>query len=311
MSKRRGLPETSRMRHDAHFVDQLTRADELPIGRRLQIHLLEANPQQPRSVLGDLTDLKASITAKGILEPILVRPKPDGRYTIIAGERRFRAALEAGLDEVPCIEMNVSDEELLEIALVENLQRKDLTPLEEAEGFAALQDRHGYTHEQIASAVGKSRVTITESLSLTRLPESVKERCRRADITTKSLLLELSRMPGEEAMLAALDAHASGAPVTRDEVRELRSAAKGASRGPALREAFTFDFVPQDRRYKVSLVLRGRMREKEEILAAIRDLTRRIEAGEIDLGAQGRFGKAEKPKAKKPAAAKGRSQKTT
>jgi ParB family chromosome partitioning protein len=140
VSKRRGLPESSRMRHDAHFVDQLTRADELPIGRRIAIHLLEANPDQPRNALGDLDGLRASILDKGILEPILVRARDDGRFTIISGERRFRAALEAGLEEVPCIEMTVSDEELLEIALIENLQRKDLTPIEEAEGYAALQE---------------------------------------------------------------------------------------------------------------------------------------------------------------------------
>src|SRR5207248_7458138 len=131
------------------------------------------NPDQPRSVLGDLTDLRASIVDKGILEPILVRPREDGRFTIISGERRFRAALEAGLEEVPCIEMNVSDEELLEIALVENLQRKDLTPIEEAEGYAGLQEKHGYTHEEIAQAVSKSRVTVTETLSVTRLPGPV------------------------------------------------------------------------------------------------------------------------------------------
>lgn len=295
------------MRHDAHFVDQLTRADELPIGRRVPIHMLEANPNQPRSVLGDLSDLRSSIADKGILEPILVRPREDGRFTIISGERRFRAALEAGLEEVPCIEMHVSDEELLEIALIENLQRKDLTPLEEADGFAALQEKHGYTHEEIAGSVGKSRVTVTETLSLTRLPETVKDRCRRADITSKSLLLELSRMDSEEQMLSALNAHATGAQVTRDEVRGMRSAEKTpGKKGSSFREAYAYDFVPQDRRYKVSLVLRGRLSEKDEILSAIRDLTRRIEAGEIDLAADGRFRKNEKPKkaekAKKPKA---------
>ena len=142
MSKRRGLPETSRMRHDSHFVEQLVRADELPVGRRIPIHLIEANPDQPRSSMGDLAELTKSITDKGVLEPILVRPREDGRYTIISGERRFRASLDAGLTEIPCIEMEVSDSELLEIALIENLQRKDLSPFEEADGYRALQERH-------------------------------------------------------------------------------------------------------------------------------------------------------------------------
>jgi ParB family transcriptional regulator, chromosome partitioning protein len=191
VSKRRGLPESSRMRHDSHFVDQLVRADELPVGRRIAIHLIEANPDQPRSAMGDLTELTKSILDKGVLEPILVRPRGDGRFTIISGERRFRAALDAGLAEIPCIEMDVPDNELLEIALVENLQRKDLSPFEEAEGYRALQERHGYTHEQIADAVGKSRVTITEALSIARLPDRVQTECRRADIGSRSFLLEL------------------------------------------------------------------------------------------------------------------------
>jgi ParB family chromosome partitioning protein len=291
------------MRHDAHFVDQLARADELPIGRRIAIHLLEANPDQPRSALGNLESLRASIAEKGVLEPILVRAREDGRFTIISGERRFRAALEAGLEEVPCIEMTVSDEELLEIALIENLQRKDLTPIEEAEGYAALQEKHAYTHDDIARAVGKSRVTVTETLSLMRLPDSVKDICRRADITSKSLLLELSRMPTEAEMLNALEAHASGAQVTRDEVRALRGGDKGKKAG-ASRQAFAYDYVPEDRRYKLSLVLRGRLREKEEILAAIRDLARRIEAGEIDLASDGRFATKKKAKPEKKRATK-------
>ena len=126
------------MRHDAHFVDQLVRADELPVGRRIPIHLIDANPDQPRSAMGDLAELTKSIASRGVLEPILVRAREDGRFTIISGERRYRAALEAGLAEIPCIEMEVTDSELLEIALVENLQRQDLSAFEEAEGFHTL-----------------------------------------------------------------------------------------------------------------------------------------------------------------------------
>ena len=155
MSKRRGLPETSRMRHDPHFVDQLFSGEEISVGRRIAINVIEANPDQPRSMLGDLSDLKASIEAKGVLEPILVRPREGGRFTIISGERRFRAAMEAGLSDIPCIVLDVSDAEVLEIALIENLQRKDLSPLEEADGYLTLQERHDYTHEQIATSRGE------------------------------------------------------------------------------------------------------------------------------------------------------------
>ena len=297
MSKRRGLPESSRMRHDSHFVDQLVRADELPVGRRIAIHLIEANPDQPRSVMGDLSELTKSIVDKGVLEPILVRPRGDGRFTIISGERRFRASLDAGLAEIPCIEMDVPDNELLEITLIENLQRKDLSPFEEAEGYKALQERHGYTHEQIADAVGKSRVTITEALSISRLPDRVQAECRRADIGSRSFLLELGRLKDEDLMLAAIAAMTKGETLGRDVLREVK---KDARRGATLklgglRRAYTLDFAPEDKRYKVSLVLKGRIHKKDEILEAVRDLARRIEAGDIDLEAQGRFAKT-KPK---------------
>lgn len=286
------------MRHDSHFVEQLVRADELPVGRRIPIHLLEANPEQPRSSLGDLSELTKSITDKGVLEPILVRPREDGRYTIISGERRFRASLEAGLTEIPCIEMEVSDSEVLEIALIENLQRKDLSPFEEADGYRALQERHEYTHEQIADAVGKSRVTITEALAIGRLPDAVQQECRRADIQSRSFLLELGRLKDEDLMLAMVAAMARGEDVSRDVLREAKSAARRGSapaKAGALKKAYTLDYAPEDRRYKVSLVLKGKLHRKDEILDAIRDLARRIEAGEIDLEAQGRFVKA-KPK---------------
>jgi ParB family transcriptional regulator, chromosome partitioning protein len=300
VSKRRGLPETSRMRHDSHFVEQLVRADELPVGRRIPIHLIEANPDQPRSAMGDLSDLTRSIVDKGVLEPILVRPRGDGRFTIISGERRFRASLDAGLSEIPCIEMDVPDNELLEITLVENLQRKDLSPFEEAEGYKALQERHGYTHEQIADAVGKSRVTITEALSISRLPERVQEECRRADIGSRSFLLELGRLKDEDLMLAAVRAMASGQTLSRDVLREVKKDARrgASSKLGGMKRAYTLDFAPDDKRYKVSLVLKGRLHKKDDILEAIRDLARRIEAGDIDLEAQGRFVKA-KAKAKK------------
>jgi ParB family chromosome partitioning protein len=298
VSKRRGLPETSRMRHDSHFVDQLVRADELPVGRRIAIHLIEANPDQPRSVMGDLSELTKSIVDKGVLEPILVRPRGDGRFTIISGERRFRASLDAGLAEIPCIEMDVPDNELLEITLIENLQRKDLSPFEEAEGYKALQERHGYTHEQIADAVGKSRVTITEALSISRLPDRVQAECRRADIESRSFLLELGRLKDEDLMLAAIVAMTNGETLGRDVLREVK---KDARRGVTLklgglRRAYTLDFAPEDKRYKVSLVLKGRIHKREEILEAVRDLARRIEAGDIDLEAQGRFVKTKSKK---------------
>src|SRR5207247_7157087 len=106
---------------------------------------------------------------------------------------RWRAAQTAGLKELPCIEMDVDDRGVAEIALIENMQRKDLTPWEEADGLRALCDRFGYTHEDVARKVGKSRSTITEALSIRSMPEPIREICRESEITSKSLLLQIVR----------------------------------------------------------------------------------------------------------------------
>jgi len=160
--RRIGLPETLRMRHDVHFVDQLGRPGGEPVGRMVPIEDVEPNPHQPRQHMGDLTELIASVREKGVLEPILVRPR-GARFQIIAGERRYRAAIEAGLAEIPCIVRETSDSETMEIALIENLQRKDLSAFEEADGLKTLAESYGYTHEAMAERLGKSRTSITET----------------------------------------------------------------------------------------------------------------------------------------------------
>src|SRR4030095_14962664 len=202
-----------KMRHDTHFVEELAARHEAPVGRMIPLSAIEPDPGQPRSTMGDLGDLVGSIREKGVLEPILVRPRPGGPegglsgvlYRIISGERRYRAAQEAGLYEVPAIEMEVSDEEALEIALIENLQRKDLTPFEEAEGYRLLAEAPGYTHEEIAEAVGKSRSVVTESLSLLQMPPQARDTVQALGITSKSLLLEVLKAGDEAAMIDLLE----------------------------------------------------------------------------------------------------------
>jgi ParB family transcriptional regulator, chromosome partitioning protein len=123
--KRAGLPETVRMRHDSHYVEALTSSAGTPIGRMVPIEQMDANPNQPRQVMGDLSELMASIAEKGIIEPLVVRQR-GARYQIIAGERRYQAAVQVGLREVPIVIREVDDNEIIEIALIENIQRKDL-----------------------------------------------------------------------------------------------------------------------------------------------------------------------------------------
>ena len=115
--------------------------------------------------MGDLSELMASIAEKGIIEPLVVRQRGE-RFQIIAGERRYQAAVQAGLRELPVVIREVDDTEIIELALIENLQRKDLTPFEEAEALHGLAERCGYTHEDLARRLGKSRTSITESLAL-------------------------------------------------------------------------------------------------------------------------------------------------
>lgn len=240
------------MRADTHFVDHITSGRATAVGRMIEIERLEPNPTQPRREMRDIDELVSSIRERGILEPILVRPLETGKFQIIAGERRFVAARQVGLSMVPCIELEVDDRGCLEISLVENLQRRDLTPFEEAEAINRLVDEFQYTHEQIAKKLGRSRTSITEIISLNRMPAAVKEACRRADITTKSTLMEIVRQPDEQSMLA-LVAAVSSEQLTRDEVRERKRASEGAPPGPARWRPFVFKYRPPEHDFTLSL----------------------------------------------------------
>ena len=193
-----------KMRHDSHYVEEFARSSR-SVGRVIPINQIAPNPEQPRVEIGDLTELSSSIEQNGVLEPLLVKPNGNGTWMIIAGERRWRAANLAGLSEVPCIELDIDEKSIAEIALIENLQRKDLTVWEEADGFAYLIERFGYTHEEIAKKIGKSRTTVTESMAIAGLPESIRIKCRQSDINAKSTLLEIARQFDEEAMHSFLD----------------------------------------------------------------------------------------------------------
>jgi ParB/RepB/Spo0J family partition protein len=159
------------MRHDEHYVEALAASAGAPVGRMISIELLDPNPNQPRQVMGDLSELMASVAEKGVIEPLIVRQR-GGRYQIIAGERRYHAAVQVGLREIPVVVREVDDIEVMELALVENLQRKDLTAFEEAEALHQLAQKCDYTHEDMARKLGKSRTAITESLQLNRLLRS-------------------------------------------------------------------------------------------------------------------------------------------
>lgn len=294
MTGKRGLPPKRRMRHDRHFVDELTQRMGEGIGRMVAVSSIVSNQDQPRTSLGDLGELVASIATHGVLEPLLIRRRQDGSsYELVSGERRFHAALEAGLEEVPCIELTVNDQQALEIALVENLQRKDLSAFEEAEGFRTLSEKYEYTHEQIAKAVGRSRVTVTETLKILAIPVEIRELCRHADINAKGTLLEIAKAPSPEAMLALVDAIASGN-VDRAALRNQRHnlanpEEQGSNAGdrPSRPRPFVLRFKSDDRPVSVSLSFRTEQEpEPREIIAALEALLRELRERHQDPAGQ-------------------------
>lgn len=275
MSKR-GLPTGLQMRHDAHYVEELSQQGPAPVGRMIALDKIDPNPEQPRTEFGDLTELTASIADKGVLEPLLVKPsRATGRWMIIAGERRFRAATAAGLTEVPCVEMEVDDNTVAEIALIENMQRKDLTVWEEADGLVALCERFGYTHEEVAKKLGKSRSSVTEALSIAAIPSDVREMCRQADVSAKSVLLQIVRQPDDESMRRlAKDITSRG--LTREDAREVRRQEAGPRVAPEIKP-YTYKYVAPKKEFSLELRFRRSQVDPDEIAEALRSVADSLE----------------------------------
>ena len=171
-------------------------------GVTLKISEIEPNRSQPRKEFDEkaLSELAESISEHGLLQPLLVRPLTLGGYEIVAGERRYRACRMAGLTEVPVIIRELSESETMELALIENLQREDLTPLEEAMGYEVLMNEHGFTQDEVSKSVGKSRPAIANALRLLKLPEGVKELLKENKISAGHARALLS-LENEENML--------------------------------------------------------------------------------------------------------------
>ncbi|HSP34301.1 MAG TPA: ParB/RepB/Spo0J family partition protein [Thermoanaerobaculia bacterium] len=274
---KRGLPERASMRHDSHYVEELTRRSGRHIGSMIPLEMIEPNEEQPRSQLGNIEELAASIREKGVLEPILVRSVGPNRYQIISGERRYRAATMAGLDEIPAIELDVDDKETIEIALVENIQRKDLTAFEEAEGFLLLQQKFGYTHEKISQVIGKSRTTITETLLINDIPDRIRAMCREANVANKSVLVQVARAGSEEAMEQVVRRFAAGE-MSRDELRK-QTAAKPAEKKAGRPKNYTFELKDKSLPFSVNLTFKKANVDRSEVIEAVRTLLKRLEAG--------------------------------
>lgn len=205
-------------------------AAEVRSVQTLRISDIEQNRSQPRKQFDDesLTELAQSIQAHGMLQPIIVRPMADGRYQIVAGERRWRAAKRVGLSEVPVIIRDLSDQEVYELALIENLQRENLNPMEEAAGYHALMQQYDLTQEEIAKVVGRSRSAVANTLRLLNLPLIVQEYLERGAITVghAKALAALK----DEALLIDCASRAAEDKIT---VREIEQIAKRQGAEPS------------------------------------------------------------------------------
>src|SRR5216684_1109356 len=264
------------MRHDAHYVEELSQHQPATVGRMIPIDKIDPNPGQPRSEFGDLAELTASIAEKGVLEPLLVKPsRSTGRWMIIAGERRYRAARAAGLKELPCVEMEVDEGTVAEIALIENMQRKDLTVWEEADGLLSLCDRFGYTHEEVARKVGKSRSTVTEARSIATLPADVRAIWAAADISAQSSLLQIVRRPDADSMRRFAKQIASRG-LNRNDAREVRK----QEMGPRIvgdSKPYTFKYASPEKDFNLEIRFRRSRVELSEVAAALKAIAEELD----------------------------------
>jgi ParB family chromosome partitioning protein len=197
------------------------------LDRTVPIELLHPNPNQPRRAFPPeaLEELAASIRARGILQPLIVRPRIEGGYEIVAGERRWRAAQLAQLHEVPVRILGLTDEDVLEVALIENIQREDLNPAEEAEAYRTLIDRFGHTQEALAQALGKSRSHVANMLRLLTLPEPVQAHLRAGRLSAGHARALVGRADAEALAARVIDKGLS--------VRETEALARRPAPDPA------------------------------------------------------------------------------
>ena len=221
-------------------VSSPTATEELAQGvRELPISEIGSNPFQPRSRFDDdaIRELAASIKATGVLQPVLVRGLGRDGYQLVAGERRLRAASLAGLETIPAVVREVDDREMLELALVENVQREDLNPIEEAKAYNTLATKLGMTHDQISERVGKQRVSITNALRLLVLPPEVQDMVSRGTLTAGHARALLSLESGGDQLAASRYVQSKGFSVRRTESYVRRKLRRHHSRPPGARLA--------------------------------------------------------------------------
>ncbi len=260
-------------------LDMLLSENSLEDGARtvtLPIEEIIPNRDQPRKQFDDeaLADLSASIAQHGVLQPLLVRPMPDGSYQLVAGERRWRASRMAGLTEVPVVVRDMNEQEAAELALIENLQREDLNPMEEALGYQTLMETYGMTQEQAAQVVNKSRPAVANALRLLQLPQVVADMVATGALSAGHARTVLAFEDEDARVTAAEAAVAKGL-----SVRELERMAKAAKRAPKAPKAP----VHHDSFYdEVALALRESLGRQVKVAVGAKGGTLQIEFFDAD-----------------------------
>ena len=250
----------------------------------LDLDQLVPNPVQPRTTMDEtrLEELARSIRTSGVIQPIVARRAGDGQYEIVAGERRWRAAQRAGLRRVPVVVREVPDDKLLEVALIENLQRENLNPIEEAEGYRRLLDQHNLTQEQVAAAVGKDRATIANYVRLLGLPAEVKTELASGTLAMGHARTLLALDDGAAQRRAARDVIARGLSVRATEALVKQLARPAAARPLSPAEPDVHTRAAQDRLRvalgtRVRIVRRGKKGRIEIDFASEPELQRLFE----------------------------------
>lgn len=245
---------------DALFLDNSATENGTSVVK-LGIHEIEPNRDQPRKNFNEkaLQELAKSIEKNGIIQPLLVRPMSDGSYQLVAGERRWRAAHIAGLHEIPVTIREMTDEEASVFALIENLQREDLNPVEEAEGLKSLIETYGFTQEEAADRVGKSRVAVTNTLRLLKLPESVLSLLGDGKITAGHCRALLA-LDDEKEMLRIADSVITNELSVRQVEKMVKYAVQGEKTAPKKRDKKRDKFYDE-----VELALTGALGRRVKI----------------------------------------------
>ena len=277
-TKKSGLPDSLSMRHDPHFVELISQRSSGQMVRLIPIDRIDPNPKQPRNELGDIQELMESIKTKGVLEPILIRSK-GARFEIIAGERRYFASKNLGLEDIPCIQMDVNDQEAMEISLIENLQRKDLDIFEEADGLKALINLYDYSHQEIAERIGKSRSTITEIISVSRIPSELRQKIKSAGITSRSTIIEIAKIDDQVTMAKAVETIIERK-LTRSDTLDLTKLIKDRDQGEQTKsKPYVFNYIPPDSKtYKLRIEFKKQVVTRQELITILEDVIKKLKS---------------------------------